>query len=134
MNKIRSTKGITLVALIITIIILVILAAVSIAAVYNSRIVEKATIGSYNYANQSLRENSIMEGTTSLVDSTLDEIEDILAGKGLPSGTPGGGTDTPVGEGKTPEELETMIGKYVDYQPDGTTYKVDKYYSQRSWQ
>jgi len=79
----QREEGITLVALIITIIILVILAAISVASIYNTKVVEHATNGSYNYASESLRENAVMEGTGNLVDSTLDRIEEILGGSGL---------------------------------------------------
>ncbi len=80
--KNSQEEGITLVALIITIIILVILAAISISTAYNTKIVEHAVNGSYNYANQSLRENSIMAETVDLIDSTVEGIGDILNGDG----------------------------------------------------
>ncbi len=77
----RTEKGITLVALIITIIVLVILAAVSIAAVYQSKIVNYAINGTYNYASESLKENSIINGTESLLDSAVSAISSILGGQ-----------------------------------------------------
>ena len=51
----QQERGITLIALIITIIVLVILAAVSISAVYNSNIINYAVNGAINYASE-LRE------------------------------------------------------------------------------
>lgn len=75
----RTEKGITLVALIITIIVLVILAAVSIAAVYQSNIVKHAVNGATGYSNEAVRENAIVNKTESLLDSTLVEIKSILA-------------------------------------------------------
>lgn len=76
----RTEKGITLVALIITIIVLVILAAVSIAAVYNSRVVDYAVNGAINFSTESMNENNILSGTESLLDSTLVRINSILQG------------------------------------------------------
>ena len=57
----RGENGITLVALIITIIILVILAAVSIATIYNMGIVNYAVNGSQNYAKAGKAENEMMD-------------------------------------------------------------------------
>ncbi len=76
----RQEKGITLVALIITIIILVILAAVSIAAVYNSGIVNYAVNGAVDYANEAARENNIINSTESLLESTITVISSIMNG------------------------------------------------------
>ncbi len=84
MQNQRNDAGITLVALIITIIILVILAAVSISAVYNSKIVDYAVNGATDYAGEAVKENEIMSGTESLIDSTVKKIEDILGGKTPP--------------------------------------------------
>ena len=74
----RGENGITLVALIITIIILVILAAVSIAAVYNMGIVNYAVNGSQNYAAAAKAENSMLDSTVSSIDSTLNSLNYIL--------------------------------------------------------
>lgn len=74
----RQEKGITLVALIITIIVLVILAAVSIAAVYQSNIVNYAVNGAQNYANEAGRENEILESTASIMSSTVSAIQSIM--------------------------------------------------------
>jgi len=83
----KTEKGITLVALIITIIVLVILAAVSIAAVYQSRIVNYAINGTYNYASEGIKENRVIEGTESLLDSAVQALSSIFA-----SSTPAGNT------------------------------------------
>lgn len=74
----RQEKGITLVALIITIIVLVILAAVSIAAVYQSNIVDYAVNGAKNYATEAGRENKILESTAAIMSSTVSAIESIM--------------------------------------------------------
>lgn len=65
----RGENGITLVALIITIIILVILAAVSIAAVYNMGIVNYAVNGTQNYAQAAKDENTMMKTTDNLIQN-----------------------------------------------------------------
>lgn len=74
----RQEKGITLVALIITIIVLVILAAVSIAAVYQSNIVNYAVNGAQNYAIEAGKENKILESTASIMSSTVSAIQSIM--------------------------------------------------------
>lgn len=77
----RGENGITLVALIITIIILVILAAVSIAAVYNMGIVNYAVNGTQNYAQAAVAENHMLDSTVSSIDSTLNSLNYILTTK-----------------------------------------------------
>ncbi len=74
----RSESGITLVALIITIIILVILAAVSITAVTNSRIIDVATNGTANYAQEQRRENETMENSVDFMNEKVESIDRIL--------------------------------------------------------
>ncbi len=81
-------KGITLVALVITVIILVILTTVGISMAYKSKIVDYATDASKDYAEKSVTENKIMEGTGELLDSTVKKIGDILAGNIPSAGTP----------------------------------------------
>ena len=81
MNKLEKERGITLIALIITIIILVILAAVSIRAVTNMKIVDYAVNGSQNYAKAGKNENKILEDTTSFIDEAVAKVEDAQNGK-----------------------------------------------------
>ena len=75
----RTEKGITLVALIITIIVLVILAAVSITAAYQSGIIKYAVNGTTAYSQQAVNENGIMSKTESLVSDSLSSIYSILS-------------------------------------------------------
>ena len=75
----RGENGITLVALIITIIILVILAAVSIAAVTNMGIVNHAINGATDYAAAAKAENSMMDNTVDTIDRTVNNINYILS-------------------------------------------------------
>ena len=73
----KNQKGITLIALIITIVILVILAAVSIRAVTNMEIVGQATNGVQEYTQKSVEENIIMDRAGNLIDKTVENINDI---------------------------------------------------------
>ena len=73
-QNLTQEKGITLIALIITIIILVILAAVSIRAVYNMSIVDYAVNGTQNYAKEAVKENKMLDSTTALIEDTLAKL------------------------------------------------------------
>lgn len=75
----RQEKGITLVALVVTIIILIILAAVAIGAVYQSNMVNYAINGATNYSEASVNENKILNETADLLDSVVESISSILA-------------------------------------------------------
>ena len=75
MKKIEEERGITLVALIITVIILVILAAVSIRSVYEAGIVGHAINGSKQYVRQGKVENEMIERTSNTIESTLKKLE-----------------------------------------------------------
>ena len=77
----RQEKGITLMALIITIIVLVILAAISISAAYESGIIGYAVNGAYEYSNASQLENEIMQSTESFMSSVMSEIKSLMASK-----------------------------------------------------
>ncbi len=73
----KKEKGITLVALILTVILLVILSIVGISVVYNSRIIEYAISGTVKYGQEGINENKILEGTEGLIESVVDNIKDI---------------------------------------------------------
>ena len=104
MNRgdVKQETGITLVALIITVIILVILAAVSIATVVNMGIVNTAYEGTANYADTARRENEMLNTVKGFIDSANGEVMSKLAGEGGSSGggdNPGGGASLPEGAG-----------------------------------
>ncbi len=81
-KEIFTNRGITLVALIITIIVLLILAGVSLSFVFNGGIIDKAQYAVDKYQNESEKEQDI-----------LDEIDKVLGNElGIDSG---GGTDVP---------------------------------------
>ena len=71
----QMEKGITLVALIITIIILIILAAVTIFAFRDSKLIEVAINGTVNYANAQAVEESIFNGLAVVIDDAIEKIE-----------------------------------------------------------
>ena len=75
--NIQKERGITLVALILTVILLVILSAVGISVVYNSRIIEFAINGTMKYGQEGINENKVLEGTGNLLDSVVENIKDI---------------------------------------------------------
>ena len=89
-KEIFTNRGITLVALIITIIVLLILAGVSLSFVFNGGILDKAQQAVDKYQNESEKEQDI-----------LDKIDKYLENE-LGGGT-GGGTDTPGGPDDTEE-------------------------------
>ena len=99
-NK-RENSGITLIALIITIIILVILAAVSIRAVTNMGIVGHAIKGTQQYAESAKAENEMQGETGNTIDSALARLREIQGENG--------GTTTPTNP-SNPSEPETPVG------------------------
>ena len=94
----KKNKGITLIALIITIIILIILTAVTINNVIGTDLIGFATKAVENYIEAEQREKNILNG--------------ILNGNGTE-------------ETKTLVTLtDDDIGKYVNYKPNGTSFTV----------
>ncbi len=96
--KERKEQGITLVALMITIIVLIILAAVTIKSVYNHAIVGKATEGTEEYAKEQEREKNEIDKVASILDQITN-----------PSGK------TTLGEVYT----DDMIGQKITYTSNG---------------
>ena len=77
MKKENNEQAITLIALIITIIILVVLAAVSIRAVTNMGIVGHAINGAEGYAREGRKENEVLDGVGSLIESAVEKINNV---------------------------------------------------------
>ncbi len=73
--RIRQERGITLMALIITIIVLVILATITIGTVYTLGIIQMGTQGAKNYANSAIKENEILNETTAYVEDVVKNIK-----------------------------------------------------------
>ena len=127
-NYKKSEKGITLIALIITIIILVILAAISIRAVVNMRIVGHAINGTQDYARQAKAENQMLGETTNTIDSTLARINEIQGENGESSGN-NSGTGADVTQGIVIEDNDIQTdgkgnqrGNQYVWIPVGTIY------------
>lgn len=70
----RQENGITLVALIITIIVLIILAAVTIMAVTNNGMIDKVIQGTENYANAQYHEVNELEHASNTLDKVVSNI------------------------------------------------------------
>ena len=83
-KRIKAEKGITLVALIITIIVLVILAAVTINAAFNSGIIDTAVNGAVNYADAQKKEQITFEDLDKNIQDIVNKIEDYNIGGNNP--------------------------------------------------
>ena len=79
-ESLRRQEGITLIALIITIIILVILAAVSIRAVYEMGIVGYAINGTQQYAERAKEENEMLGQTVTKLEDAVSKVKEIQGG------------------------------------------------------
>ncbi|MBO5412782.1 MAG: hypothetical protein J6A29_00465 [Clostridia bacterium] len=106
-SKARQNKGITLIALIITIIVMLILVAVTITTAINGGLFEKAGEAVGEMQNALNAEQQFVN----------DIIEEYF---GNSSGEDNAGEET--GEVTLPEGLK--VGDYVNYTPDTGTYKV----------
>ncbi len=102
--KIREEKGITLVALIITIIVLVILAAVTINAAFNSGIIDTAVNGAVNYADAQKKEQITFDDLDKNIQDIVNKIEDYNIGGNNPgTNPPTASPDTPTQDGSYDE-------------------------------
>ena len=100
MKMLKKKKGITLVALIITIIVLLILAGVSLSFVLNGGILDKSQQAVNEYQNAANNESEILE----YIDSTLEQkINEINSGAG------GGTGDTPTVDSNGLADKDTTI-------------------------
>ncbi len=81
-QNVKEEKGITLVALIITIIILVILAAVTINAAFNSGIIDTAVNGAVNYADAQKKEQITFDDLDKNIQDIVNKIENYDIGGG----------------------------------------------------
>ena len=73
MRKIRMEKGITLVALIITIIILLILAVVTIGSMKQSNIITYAQNAANGYKENAEKENTLIDGYEALIEESISK-------------------------------------------------------------
>jgi len=105
-EKIKNSKGITLIALIITIIILVILAAVSVRAVYEMGIVGYAINGTQQYAEKAKEENQMLDETGRRIEDAVAKAKEIQGENGSET-TPKGPTGKPLVNSETVSEIVT---------------------------
>lgn len=119
-EKLKKQKGITLVALIITIIVLIIIATVTIKIFLDSGIIKLSIDSTQNYAKEAERENKIFDNIADRLEQVTQEIN---------GGDP---------RAFTKEQLEEKVGKYVNYIPKLDTengkgaYEVQAKYSGNS--
>ena len=74
MNKIKNKKGITLVALIITVVVIVILSAITINIIFKNNFIEIATKGIENYAEGQVEEERMMNNLSEFLEEIVGNI------------------------------------------------------------
>ena len=122
MQRIKRKNGITLVALIITIIILLILAGVSLSFVFNGGILDKSQQAVNEYENASQKEQDLLDKIDKYLENELGEII-ITENKNEPN---------------PPELMDGMTGVYWDSNGDEITITEDNKdnwynYSEKKW-
>ena len=101
-TKIKQEKGITLIALVITIVVLLILAGVSINAIFSENGIIKRAKDAQNKMDQATQND---------LDS-INELNNWIDGK--TNGTTGGGTTGGDANPSTTPKISTLVGKVVD--------------------
>ena len=86
MKKLKTQKGITLIALVITIIVMLILVAVTISMAINGGLFEKAGQATKDTKNAMDAEQTLANGQITIDGKTYASIDDYLAGKEMPTG------------------------------------------------
>ena len=125
MIKQKKDHGITLVALIITIIVLLILSAVSINTILSSNFINLATQGTINYTEAQINELQKTEGLDSHLKNVIEKVEEYAtSGSGSDSSVPTNPPDTSI----IPDPIND-IGKYVNYMPESGSYTAASTYS-----
>lgn len=104
-TKMKSTqKGITLIALVITIIVMLILVAVTVSMAVNGGLFKHAGQAVEDTKNAINDEKKLADGKVQIEGNVYASIDEYLRGKELPEGI--------------------KVGDYVNYTPDTGTYKV----------
>ena len=129
MSKFKKERGITLIALIITIIILVILAAVSIRAITNMKIVDYAINGSQNYVAAGKNENNVLSNVTTSIDDAIDSIVAIQENKSAINYGSKTAETVELGDEISIGTEKTGIEKFLVIKNDGKTITVLPYYN-----
>ena len=107
-NMIRKERGITLIALIISVVVMVILATVTINSIYNMAIVQKAQNGVQQYARESVKENEMLDSIPGLIENTTGKLSRIINGAGITLNKTELTIDAPGGT-KTSEQLTATL-------------------------
>ena len=106
LKKLRhNQKGITLIALVITIVILIILATISINFVFNGGLIDRAEQARDYYQNDEAYTDESITNLTGYID-------------GLINGVEGGGTSGAKTLVQAFNDGEIKVGDYVDYKPE----------------
>ena len=131
-HNLRVEKGITLVALIITIIILVILAAVTIKEVFGNGFLDIAIKGAENYA---IAQTNEMDKVNEIDNFIKDKVNEIIDGQGSSNSAPRwieGGEPHSVEEEKTNTQI-TIAMTAEDDDGDNLTYIIKYWKIRRRW-
>ena len=114
MKKLKTQKGITLIALVITIIVMLILVAVTISMAINGGLFEKAGKATGDTKNAMDAEQALASGQITIDGKTYASIDDYLAGK-----------ETMLTYNETPKE-NGVLTVNAKYESDGKTAIIPK--------
>ena len=112
MNK--QNRGITLVALVITIIVLIILAGVSINAIINQGLITNAKTAAQDYETKAAEENTILENLLQDIEEAKGNTATVITWSYTDA------TNTAVTDGTN----TFNVGEEVNYNPAATTYSL----------
>ena len=124
-----GAKGITLIALIVTIIVMLILVAVTISVALNGGLIGKAQEAKAGTQEAQIQERDLLTGRIKIGDTWYDSLDKYLEGK--PSDNQGSETssweqDEDGNITFNGEDSGIKIGDYVEYTPDSGTYESTK--------
>ena len=114
MKKLKTQNGITLIALVITIIVMLILVAVTISMAINGGLFEKAGKATGDTKNAMNAEQALASGQITIDGKTYASIDDYLAGK-----------ETMLTYNETPKENGVLTAN-AKYESDGETAVIPK--------
>ena len=126
MQMVKKKNGITLVALIITIIVLLILAGVSLSFVFNGGILDKSQQAVNEYENAANNESDILQYINSTLEQKINEINSS-------SGGGSGSTGIQVGDIVTAEDIAKVENKSEIYGAEVKGYDCENNEGVESW-
>ena len=110
----KTQKGITLIALIITIIVMLILVGVSVSVALNTGLFKAAQGAAKNTEAERLNETKLSSGKVTIINATTGEQEEVEVSS---FGT----------QGNKPQAINPQVGEYVSYSAGGVdTWRVIK--------